>query len=82
MDKALLNLDPNMLTTLDITTLVISLVFSIVGYAYYRYGKKESTYFLICGIALMFYPYFISGMWPLIIVGLVLMGIPFLMAKM
>lgn len=47
-----------------------ALLFSIMGYAAYRYGKKASlatTKWI--GVALMFYPYAISETWQLYVVG-------------
>jgi hypothetical protein len=47
-----------------------AVVFGIIGFAAYRYGKKASlqtTKWI--GVALMLYPYAISGTWLLYIVG-------------
>jgi hypothetical protein len=47
-----------------------ALLFGIIGYAAYRYGKKMSapnTKWL--GVALMLYPYAISRTWLLYLVG-------------
>jgi len=47
-----------------------AILFSIIGYAAYRYGKKtsiETTKWV--GIALMLYPYAISETWLLYSVG-------------
>ena len=47
-----------------------AVVFGIIGYAAYRYGKKapnQATKWI--GVALMLYPYAISGTWLLYIVG-------------
>ena len=48
-------------------------LFSIIGYAAYRYGKKASvptTKWV--GVALMLYPYFVSETWLMYVVGLCL----------
>ena len=50
--------------------LIGAILFSIIGYAAYRYGKKtsiETTKWV--GIALMVYPYAISETWLLYSVG-------------
>jgi hypothetical protein len=45
-------------------------VFSIVGFAAFRYGKKTaSSNAMLIGVALMLYPYFISATWLLYLVG-------------
>lgn len=50
-----------------------SIVFGIVGYAAWRYGKKTSAnYVKWLGVALMLYPYAISDTWLLYVVGIVL----------
>jgi len=51
--------------------LVGAILFSILGYAAYRYGKKASRpRAKWLGVALMFYPYFISAeTWLLYAVG-------------
>jgi hypothetical protein len=48
-------------------------IFGIIGFAAYRYGKKVSLQtFKWIGVALMFYPYFVSATWMLYGVGLLL----------
>ena len=50
--------------------LVGALVFSFMGIAAYRYGKKVSNPIVRwLGVALMFYPYLISQTWLLYAVG-------------
>jgi hypothetical protein len=52
--------------------------FSLIGFAYFLYGKKSVSYsFLFCGITLMAYPYFISKTVYIVVVGLVVSVIPF-----
>jgi hypothetical protein len=47
-----------------------SIIFGIIGFAAYRYGKKASlSHVKWIGIALMLYPYAISNTWLLYIVG-------------
>jgi hypothetical protein len=58
--------------------LVWNILFSVVGAAYFVYGKKQQeTAPLICGLALMVFPYFVSNAWALFIVGAILMALPF-----
>ena len=50
--------------------IVAIIFFSIIGFGYFLYGKKSANYvFLICGIILMVFPYFISNLAYLIIIG-------------
>lgn len=46
------------------------ILFSVIGYAAYRYGKKtEHTSSKWIGIAMMLYPYVVSETWQLYAVG-------------
>ena len=57
--------------------IVAIIFFSIIGFGYFLYGKKSANYvFLICGIILMVFPYFISNTAYLIITGIVVSVIP------
>ena len=57
--------------------IVAIIFFSIIGFGYFLYGKKSANYiFLICGIILMVFPYFISNLTYLIIIGVVVSLIP------
>jgi hypothetical protein len=48
-----------------------SIIFGIIGWAAYRYGKKSSlSYVKWIGVALMLYPYAISNTWLLYLVGI------------
>jgi len=57
--------------------IVAIIFFSIIGFGYFLYGKKSANYvFLICGIILMVFPYFVSNLAYLIIIGIVFSLIP------
>lgn len=48
----------------SLATLAVAVFFSLVGYAAFRYGKKNGEPRpLFLGIALMAYGYFISDVW-------------------
>ncbi|OQY10142.1 MAG: hypothetical protein B6I28_01580 [Fusobacteriia bacterium 4572_132] len=58
--------------------LLISFIISTVGFGYFIYGKKNfSSLFLIIGLILMIYPYFIHDSLGLIIIGIILSILPF-----
>ena len=58
--------------------LLWGVVFGSVGLAYFVYGKKQQRFVpLLCGIALMAFPYFISNTVLLVVVGLVLSAAPY-----
>jgi hypothetical protein len=62
---------------LNASTLWWGLLFGSIGLGFFVYGRKQRAIVpLACGIALMVFPYFVSGTAWLIIVGVVLVAIP------
>jgi hypothetical protein len=62
---------------LDPTSLLLSLIFGSIGVGYFIYGKKQgSPLILIVGLGLMVFPYFISNLYALVIVGIALTSVP------
>jgi hypothetical protein len=56
----------------------VVVLFSIVGFAAFRYGKKTGEARpLVLGIALMAYGYFVSNAWLSLLVGSVLTALIF-----
>ena len=54
--------------------LALNLLRGSFGLAYFVYGKKNGAIVpLMGGVDLMIFPYFISGLCPLILVGLILL---------
>ena len=54
------------------------LIFGSIGLGFFLYGKKQARAVpLICGIALMVFPYFIGSAWAMIAIGVVLMATPY-----
>jgi len=63
-------------------TFVWGIVFGIIGMGYFSFGKKrDNTVFLLSGIALMVFPYFVEGLSLNIIVGVILVILPFVSMK-
>lgn len=57
--------------------LALNLLLGAFGLAYFVYGKKNGAIVpLICGVCLMIFPYFISRLFPLMLVGLILILLP------
>jgi hypothetical protein len=64
---------------LDPVGLMISFVFGIIGTGFFIYGRKQSRFWtMIAGIALGVYPFFVSDLWMMLLVGVVLTAVPFL----
>ena len=63
---------------MNLSVLLWGVVFGSLGLGYYIYGKRQSAMLpLLCGIALMAIPYFVSSSLYLILVGGSLMAIPY-----
>jgi hypothetical protein len=59
-------------------TLLWGLLFSSIGVGFFLYGRKQRAVVpLLCGIALVIYPYFIPNVMALIAIGVVLAAIPY-----
>jgi hypothetical protein len=60
------------------STLLWGVLFGSIGLGFFIYGKKQRAIVpLICGLALMAFPYFVSGTVLLVLVGAMLMAIPY-----
>ena len=63
---------------MNVTSLMLSLLFGTIGLGYVMFGKKaERLSPVLSGAALMVAPYFISNLILLIVVSLCLMAVPF-----
>ena len=63
------------MTDFDPTGILLSFLFGAIGFAAFRYGRKmRQTPPLVLGMALMIYPWFVSGPLWLAIVGVCLTG--------
>ena len=59
--------------------LFLGMLFSAVGVGYFIYGKRQTLIVsMLCGAALIAYPWFVSSALWIVIIGIVLMAIPFL----
>jgi len=60
------------------SSLFWGLVFGSVGLGFFVYGKKQGAIVpVLCGLALMIFPYFVSSTLLLIVIGVALMAIPY-----
>jgi hypothetical protein len=58
--------------------LLWGLLFGSIGLGFFIYGKKQRVVVpLVCGLALMVYPYFVSNVMLLVGVGVLLIVIPY-----
>jgi hypothetical protein len=64
---------------MDSTAVLLwGMLFGAIGFGYFLYGKKQKAIIpLGVGIVLCVVPYFIANVYALLIVGAILMAIPF-----
>lgn len=63
---------------MNTSLLLWSLLFSSVGLGFFLYGKKQQAVVpLFSGLALMIYPYFVSNTILLVVIGVVLIALPY-----
>ncbi|KAB2325290.1 hypothetical protein F8A86_02585 [Betaproteobacteria bacterium SCN1] len=63
---------------MDASLLLWGLLFSSAGLGFFVYGKRQKTVVpLLCGLALMIYPYFVSSRLAMIGIGAVLVALPY-----
>jgi len=63
---------------MNTTLLLWGLLFGMIGLGFFMYGKKQKALVpLLCGLGLMIYPYFISNSYALVVIGVVLIAIPY-----
>jgi hypothetical protein len=63
---------------LDTSSLLWGLLFGSIGVGFLIYGRKQRAVVpLVCGLALMIFPYFVSNTIVLITVGIMLIAIPY-----
>jgi len=59
------------------TTLIFSILFGSLGMGYFVYGKKQQAIVpLVAGLALCIFPYFVSSLYLMVLVGIVLTVLP------
>jgi len=62
----------------DSSFLLVTVLFGSLGLGYFVYGKKQNAIVpLVCGVALMVFPYFVSNVILLIAIGLIFTVLPF-----
>lgn len=63
---------------MTVSAIVWGLLFGSIGVGYFIYGRKQQAPVpLMCGIALIIFPYFVTNIIALVAVGIVLVCIPY-----
>lgn len=64
--------------TLTPASLLWGVLFGSIGLGFFIYGRKQRAVVpLVCGLALMIFPYFVSNNILLVAIGIALMAIPY-----
>ena len=59
------------------TNFLWGFLFSAIGAGFFMYGRKQTSVVpLVCGVALMAYPYFVDDVVMTVAIGVVLVAIP------
>jgi hypothetical protein len=67
----------------DANSLLLSLLFSSVGFVFFAYGKKQSRLpHMVAGVTLMIYPYFVSNLIAMSVVGVVVIALLWLAVRL
>jgi hypothetical protein len=66
---------------MDMYSLLYSLLFSTLGLVYLAHAKKHGNnlYFYAAGLALLGYSYFVTGVAAMIIIGILLLALPYIL---
>lgn len=59
-------------------TIIWAMLFGAIGLGFFVYGKKQKRVApLMAGIALLVFPYFISNVYLVVIIGVLLIALPY-----
>jgi hypothetical protein len=62
--------------------LLWGLLYGSIGLGFFIYGRKQHAVVpLLCGVALMVFPYFVSNVWLLVAIGALLIAIPYFLRE-
>lgn len=62
---------------MDTASLLLGVVFSSIGLGFFLYGKNQKAFVpALSGVVLMIFPYFVSSTPVMVLVGLLLIALP------
>jgi len=63
---------------MNTSSLIFGLLFGSIGIGFFVYGKRQRAVVpLVCGVALMIFPYFVSSAILLVVIGVALVALPY-----
>jgi hypothetical protein len=67
---------------MNTSELLWGVLFGSIGIGYFIYGRRQSKLIpLLCGVALMIYPYFMPNVTALVIVGAIFVVVPYFVRR-
>ncbi len=67
---------------MDLATILWGILFGSFGLGYFIYGKKQKKAVALgCGVVLLVCPYIVTETIPLVMLGLLVMAIPFVVRR-
>ena len=58
--------------------LIWGTIFGAIGLGFFIYGKRQQALVPLCtGIALFVFPYFVSNVYALVVIGVILVALPY-----
>jgi hypothetical protein len=67
---------------MDGSSLLWGLLFGSIGMGYFVYGKRQQhVSALLCGMALMVFPYFVTSWFLIVLIGVALMALPYFLRQ-
>ena len=70
------------MASMNISQLLWGVLFGAIGMGYFVYGRKQRAVVpLVCGVALMVFPYVVSNAVLVVLVGIVLSVIPYFFGR-
>ena len=58
--------------------IIWGMLFGAIGFGYFLYGRKQKVAMpFVSGIALCFFPYFVSNVYLMVSIGVVLLALPY-----
>lgn len=63
-------------------SLLVGLIAGLCGSAYFIYGRKQNLAVpMWAGAGLCVYPYFVNNVWGLVVIGVLLLALPFVVRE-
>lgn len=65
----------------DTLAIILTVTLSVIGLGYCSHGRKHSFYYLIAGLGLLLFPYFVEDFWTSLLIGMILILLPLVLDR-